>query len=66
MLEDMGITPDLAVRERRRTLKAAGHAVIAAIRIKKMQQAWAGNKKLHENLLKKLESMNRARTGVGA
>ncbi|PNS21382.1 Spindle pole body protein pcp1 [Sphaceloma murrayae] len=57
MLEEMGITPDLTVRERRPSLKAAGQAIIATIRMRKMQQAWAGNKKLHESLLKKLETM---------
>ncbi|KAF4556296.1 putative spindle pole body protein pcp1 [Elsinoe fawcettii] len=46
ILEEMGITPDLNVRERRPSLKAAGHAVIATIRMKKMQEAWAGNQKL--------------------
>lgn len=57
MLEEMGITPDVTVREKRPSLRAAGLAVVATIRMRKMQQAWAGNKKLHESLLRKLESM---------
>lgn len=61
ILEEMGITPDMAVRERRPTLKSAVIAVIAAGRMKKMQQAWAVNKKVHETLMKKLESMKRSR-----
>ncbi|KAF2155184.1 hypothetical protein K461DRAFT_276378 [Myriangium duriaei CBS 260.36] len=65
MLEEMGITPDVSVREKRPSLKAAGHAIIATIRMRKMQQAWAGSKKLHESLLKKLESM-KARSAVAA
>lgn len=64
MLEEMGITPDMTIRERRPSLKAAGQAVIAAIRMKKMQRAWAGNKKLHESLLKKLEAMRRSNVAL--
>lgn len=57
MIEEMGITPDLTVREKRPSLKAAGLAVIATIRMRKMKEAWAGSRKLHESLLKKLEAM---------
>lgn len=59
LLEEMGITPDQTVRERKPTLRTVGFAVIATIRMQKMQQAWAGNKKLHEALMKKLDGMRR-------
>lgn len=59
MLEEMGITPDLTIRQRKPTLKSVGLMVIATVRMQKMQQAWAGNKKLHEALMKKLEGMRR-------
>ncbi|KAG8629839.1 hypothetical protein KVT40_001458 [Elsinoe batatas] len=45
MLEEMGITPDVAVREKRPSLKAAGYAVVAMVRMKRMKEAWAGEKK---------------------
>lgn len=55
----MGITPDVSVRHKKHSLRTVGLAVLASVRIRKMQQAWAGNKKLHESLLKKLEGMKR-------
>lgn len=55
----MGIHPDLSIHGRRPSLKTAGLAVIAAIRMKKWQQEWAASKKLHDGLMKKLESMRR-------
>jgi len=59
MLEEMGITPDHAVREKKPTLRTVGLAVMATVRMQKMQAAWAENKKVHESLVKKLESMKR-------
>ena len=59
MLEEMGITPDMTIREKKPTLRTVGWTVIATLRMQKMQQAWAGNKKLHESLLKKLEGMKK-------
>lgn len=63
MLEEMGITPDYSFREKKHSLRTVGLAVIASVRMQKMSQAWAGNKKLHETILKKLEGMKRK--GVG-
>jgi len=55
----MGITPDITVREKRPSLKTAGLAVVACVRMQRMQQAWAGSKKLQESLLRKLDAMKR-------
>jgi len=60
MLEEMGITPDHTVREKKPTLRTVGLAVLATVRMQRMQVAWAENKKVHESLIKKLESMKRA------
>ena len=57
----MGITPDYSFREKKHSLRSVGLAVVASIRMQKMAQAWAGNKKLHETLMKKLESMKQKR-----
>jgi hypothetical protein len=59
LLEEMGITPDVSSREKKHSLKTVGLAVLASIRMRNIQQAWAGNRKLHESLLKKLEVMKR-------
>jgi hypothetical protein len=55
----MGITPDVTVHDRRPKLKSAAIAVIAAIRMQKMADGWAQNKKIHEQLKAKLEGMRR-------
>lgn len=39
--------------------------VIATIRMKKMKEAWSGNKKLHEQLVRKLEVMKKSRVSSG-
>lgn len=55
----MGITPDITIHERRPRLKSAALAVIAAIRMQKMSEGWAVNKKIHDQLKQKLEAMRR-------
>lgn len=55
----MGITPDISFRQKKHSLKTVGLTVIACVRMQKMQQAWAGSKKLHETLIKKLDAMKR-------
>jgi hypothetical protein len=64
----MGITPDITIHERRPKLKSAALAVIAAIRMQKLSEAWAQNRRVHELLKSKLESMRRqsGRRGAGA
>ncbi|KAK4988602.1 hypothetical protein LTR66_007267 [Elasticomyces elasticus] len=59
LLEEMGITPDRTVREKRPTLRTTGWMIIASLRMQRMASQWAGSKKLHESLLKKLEMMRR-------
>lgn len=56
----MGITPDITVHERRPTLKSAALAVVAAIRMQRLADGWAQNRKIHDQLKQKLESMRRA------
>jgi hypothetical protein len=58
-LEEMGITPDISIRQKKHSLKTVGLAVLASVRMRKLQQDWASNKKLHESLLKKLDGMKR-------
>jgi hypothetical protein len=55
----MGITPDITIHERRPKLKSAALAVIAALRMQKMSEGWAQNRKIHDQLKQKLESMRR-------
>jgi hypothetical protein len=57
LLEEMGITPDITFRQRRHSLKTVGLMVMGCVRMQRMQQAWASNKKLQESLLKKLEAL---------
>lgn len=55
----MGITPDESIHTKKPTLRAAGLAVIAALRMKKMSESWAANRKIHAQLVKTLEGMRR-------
>ena len=56
----MGITPDITIHQRRPTLKSAALTVVAAIRMQKLAEGWAQNRKIHDQLKQKLESMRRA------
>lgn len=53
----MGITPDITIRERKHSVKSVGLTVVACLRMRKMMEGWAGNKRLQESLLKKLEGV---------
>ena len=55
----MGITPDISIRQKKHSLKSVGLAVLASVRMRRLQQDWASSKKLHESLLRKLEGMKR-------
>ena len=55
----MGITPDISFHEKKRSLRTVGFTIIACLRMQRMQKEWAGNKKLHESLLRKLEGLKR-------
>jgi hypothetical protein len=65
MIEEMGISPDRSIRERRPRMRSVVRLVIACVRMKKMQQEWAGSKKLHASLVKTMEQVRRrSRKGV--
>jgi hypothetical protein len=59
LLEEMGVTPKTKVRDQKPTLRSVGYVIMATVRMRKMQEAWSGNKKLHETLMKKLDGMRR-------
>ena len=59
MIEEMGITPDISYRSRKHSLKTIGLALIAALRMQKLSEQWAGQKKVHAQLVQKLETMRR-------
>jgi len=61
LLEDIGITPDATIREKKPSLRTLGFAVIASLRMQKMREAWAGNKKVQEALVRKFEGMRRGK-----
>jgi hypothetical protein len=64
----MGITPDITVHERRPKLKSAALAVIAVLRMQKLSEGWAENRKIQEQLKQKFASMRRQsgrKSGVG-
>lgn len=55
----MGITPDISFRQRKHSLKTVGLTIVACVRMQKLQQAWAGSKRVQESLVRKLEGMRR-------
>lgn len=59
LLEEIGFTPDATIREKKPTLRTVGFAIIASIRMQKMREAWAGNKRVQEALVRKFEGMRR-------
>jgi hypothetical protein len=59
LIEEMGITPDVTHHARRPTLKSVGLAVIAVNRMRKFSEGWAAHRKVHVQLVQKLESMRR-------
>jgi hypothetical protein len=61
LLETIGITPDATIREKKPSLRTLGFAVIASLRMQKMREAWAGNKKVQEALVRKFEGMRRGK-----
>lgn len=60
-MEEIGVTPDYSYREKKTSLKTVGLAVVASIRMKNLAKQWAGNKRLHEVLMKKLEGVKSQR-----
>jgi hypothetical protein len=67
MIEEMGISPDRSIRERRPRVRSVIWLVVACVRMRKMQKEWAVSKKLHFSLAKTMEQVRRrSRRGVGA
>lgn len=50
----------MTIHDRRPKLKSAALAVIAAIRMQRLADGWAQNRKIHEQLKAKLEGMKRS------
>lgn len=48
----MGITPDMSFREKKHSLRTVGMAVLASVRMRKLQKEGAGLKVLGESLQK--------------
>ena len=61
LLEEMGITPDRTIREKKPSLRTVGWMVVATVRMKRMQESWAANRQLHQSLMKKLEEVRKRR-----
>ena len=59
LIEEMGITPDVSYHVHKPSLKTAALAVIAAQRMQRLSKDWAGNRKVHAELVRKLEGMRR-------
>lgn len=55
----MGITPDISYHSRKRSLKSVGLAVVAGIRMQRLSDEWKAQKKVHAQLVQKLEAMRR-------
>ncbi|KAK8155686.1 Pericentrin-AKAP-450 domain of centrosomal targeting protein-domain-containing protein [Phyllosticta citribraziliensis] len=68
LLSEMGITPDpnasFYKKDKRPSLRCVAFGIIATLRMKKMADAWAVNRKVHESLVRTLEGM-RGRKKVG-
>ena len=62
LLEEMGIRPDVPVREKKLSLKTVGLAVLASVRMQRMRAEWAEKERVHESLIKKLEAMRRKKS----
>lgn len=67
----MGITPDPNASfynsAKRPSLRCVAFAVMASLRMKKMADAWAVNRKVHESLVRTLEGMRgRKKTAAAA
>ncbi|KAK9322943.1 hypothetical protein V1517DRAFT_367241 [Lipomyces orientalis] len=61
MLEQMGIYPEKKYHNKRPTLKAVVHMVIAAIRVRNLKNEWMAQQRTKEMLAKSLENLKCAR-----
>jgi hypothetical protein len=59
MLQQMGISPDQTIIEKRPTIRTVALMIMAASRMKKGAKEWAKSRKLHERLVERVEVMKR-------
>ena len=62
MIEEMGITPDRTIREKRPSLRSAVYLVMAVNRMRQGAQQWREQVKVRQSLVKSLEGMKRGKT----
>ncbi|KAJ8101550.1 hypothetical protein POJ06DRAFT_251812 [Lipomyces tetrasporus] len=65
MLEQMGIYPEKKYHDKRPTLKAVAHMVIAAIRVRNLKNEWMAQQRTKEMLAKSLQNLKCARNMNG-
>ena len=63
LLEEMGISPDISIREKRPSLRTVGLAVVAGLRMRRLGKEWAGSRKVHGEIVRKLEGMRGRKRG---
>ncbi|EMF08949.1 uncharacterized protein SEPMUDRAFT_93270 [Sphaerulina musiva SO2202] len=66
LLEEIGVTPDMSFREKKRSLRSVGLMVVAGVRMKMGAEKWKEQKRVEEVLLKKLEGVRKGRKQVEA
>ncbi|KAH0543998.1 hypothetical protein FGG08_001765 [Glutinoglossum americanum] len=65
MIEEIGISPDRSIRERRPRMRSVIWLVVSCVRMRRMQQEWGASKKLHASLAKTMEQVRRrSRRGI--
>jgi hypothetical protein len=64
MIEEMGISPDREIRNRRPSLKTAAQAVIFCLRAKKASAIWADSRRVQDALVRKMETMRGRRKQI--
>lgn len=66
MLQQMGITPDRTIHEKKPSLRTVAIMVIAGVRMRRGAEKWAKSKKIHERLVTTVEAMRgKARKSIG-
>ena len=61
MIEEMGITPDRAIREKRHTIRTVGLMCIFVQRVRRLSGQWAEKKEVQKSIVRKFESMRSGR-----
>lgn len=59
MLQQMGISPDRTIIEKRPTLRVVALMVMASLKMKKGAKEWAKSRKVHDRLVERVEVMKR-------